>query len=196
SGACGPGPVFGPRGVSSLRIAPQHVPRCGQAAQCVARQAENGVASAVARETGAALVKADVDGVLFTGSHAGGRAIHRALAGRPEVLLALEMGGNNPIVVHDAADLDAAAILVAVSAFISAGQRCTCARRLIVIDGPEAEALLERITSAADALIVGLPDEDPAPFIGPVISAAAGWRCVPSKLNAATPRCFRRASWT
>ncbi|MEM6854724.1 MAG: succinylglutamate-semialdehyde dehydrogenase [Planctomycetota bacterium] len=139
-----------------------------------------------ARETGAALVEADVDGVLFTGSHAGGRAIHRALAGRPEVLLALEMGGNNPIVVHDAADLDAAATLVAVSAFISAGQRCTCARRLIVIDGPEAEALLERITKAADALIVGLPDEDPAPFMGPVISAAAGQRVLDAQADLIT----------
>jgi len=47
------------------------------------------------------------------------------------------MGGNNPLVVHEASDLDAAAYLTIQSAFITAGQRCTCARRLIVPEGPQ-----------------------------------------------------------
>ncbi|RMH82235.1 MAG: aldehyde dehydrogenase family protein, partial [Actinomyces sp.] len=80
--------------------------------------------------TGAALVGADVDGVAFVGSYRTGAAIHRALAGRPEVMLALEMGGNNPLVVADVVDLGATVDLVARSAFSTAGQRCTCARRL------------------------------------------------------------------
>lgn len=136
-----------------------------------------------ARDTGAALVGSEVDGVLFTGSYAGGRAIHRALAGRPEVLLALEMGGNNPIVVHDVSDLDAAAYTVVVSAFITAGQRCTCARRLVVPDGEQAEALLQRVVSLTETLRVGPPDDEPAPFMGPVISADAGRRVLAAQAD-------------
>jgi succinylglutamic semialdehyde dehydrogenase len=53
-------------------------------------------------------------------------------------MLALEMGGNNPLVVWDVKDIDAAVHHAVMSAFISAGQRCTCARRLIVQDTPKA----------------------------------------------------------
>src|SRR3546814_15610424 len=60
--------------------------------------------------------------------------LHRAYAETPNRILALEMGGNNPIVVWDPTDLYAAAVLVVQSAFLSAGQRCTGARRLIVKD--------------------------------------------------------------
>lgn len=114
-----------------------------------------------------------VDGVLFTGSVPAGRAIHRALAGRPEKIVALELGGNNPLVVWDAADLDAAARLIVKSAYITAGQRCTCARRLIVKEGGEGDAILSALTRLIDRLIVGKPDADPQPFLGPVISAPA-----------------------
>ena len=79
------------------------------------------------RHTGTALTQNPrVNGVLFTGSAAVGKAIHRAFAGRPETILALEMGGNNPLIVHEVADPDAAAYVTAISAFITAGQRCTC----------------------------------------------------------------------
>ncbi|MEM9296180.1 MAG: aldehyde dehydrogenase family protein, partial [Planctomycetota bacterium] len=61
------------------------------------------------RELAEALIDADIDAVLFTGGEPAGRAIHKRLAGRPEVLLALELGGNAPIVVHPDADPDAAA---------------------------------------------------------------------------------------
>ena len=73
--------------------------------------------------------------MLFTGGVPAGRAIHRALGGKPEKIVALELGGNNPLVVWDAADLDAAAKLIVKSAYITSGQRCTCARRLIVTHG-------------------------------------------------------------
>ena len=76
-----------------------------------------------------------LDGVLFTGSVAAGSAIHRTMAGHPEKMLALEMGGNNPLIAWDCADLGAAAYCVVQSAFITSGQRCTCARRLIVREG-------------------------------------------------------------
>src|SRR3546814_11865947 len=61
-----------------------------------------------------------------------GLILNRQFAARPDKILALEMGGNNPVVVWDTADIRTAATLVVQSAFLSAGQRCTNARRLIV----------------------------------------------------------------
>ena len=126
------------------------------------------------REVGAALVAAPgVDGVLFTGSYRGGRALARALADRPEVQLALEMGGNNPLVVHDVSDPDAAVEHTLLSAYITAGQRCTCARRLIVAQGAPGDAFLSGLVEGIEALRVGLQLDEPAPFMGPLISASA-----------------------
>lgn len=114
-----------------------------------------------------------VDGVLFTGSVPAGRAIHRALAGRIEKIVALELGGNNPLVVWDAGDLDAAARLIVKSAYITSGQRCTCSRRLIVKAGADGDRVIEALTRLIDRIVVGMPDGEPQPFIGPVISAHA-----------------------
>ena len=124
------------------------------------------------RETGAALAaQSQLDGVLFTGSHRTGVILHRQFAGQPGKLLALEMGGNNALVVWDVANVDAAVHHVILSAFISAGQRCTCARRLIVADDPRGQAVVERLVAVAARLRIGPPDALPAPFMGPVISA-------------------------
>ena len=109
-----------------------------------------------------------IDGLLFTGSARTGIALNRQFADVPGKILALEMGGNNPIVVWDAADIHSAAILVIQSAFLSAGQRCTAARRLIVQEGAHT-ALLDEIQKLAKRLIVGEPHRTPAPFMGPVI---------------------------
>jgi succinylglutamic semialdehyde dehydrogenase len=114
----------------------------------------------------------DVGGVFFTGSAAVGLALSRALADRPGTILALEMGGNNPLIVHDCADLDAAALLTVQSAYLSAGQRCSCARRLIVPQGPAGDAFLDGLIRTIARVRVGLPNDDPEPFHGPVISAA------------------------
>ena len=113
-----------------------------------------------------------IDGLLFTGSARTGIALNRAFATKPEKILALEMGGNNPIVVWDTPDLHTAAVLVVQSAFTSAGQRCTAARRLIVED-QMAEPLVAMINTIIDRLIVGAPHDDPAPFMGPVIDNEA-----------------------
>jgi succinylglutamic semialdehyde dehydrogenase len=81
-----------------------------------------------ARETGIALAaNPGIDGLFFTGSSRTGNHLHQQFAGRPDKILALEMGGNNPLVVDEVADLDAAVYTIIQSAFISAGQRCTCA---------------------------------------------------------------------
>ncbi len=110
----------------------------------------------------------DIDGLLFTGSARTGIALNRQFAETPEKILALEMGGNNPIIVWDTPDLYAAAILIVQSAFTSAGQRCTAARRLIVDDALY-EPLMGELGKIVDRLIVGAPHDNPAPFMGPVI---------------------------
>lgn len=84
------------------------------------------------RATGAALLEEPIDGLLFTGSAEAGMHFRRAFADRPEVILALELGGNNPIIVWDVCDVEAAASIVVQSAFVTTGQRCSCARRFIV----------------------------------------------------------------
>jgi succinylglutamic semialdehyde dehydrogenase len=113
-----------------------------------------------------------IDGLLFTGSARAGRALHRQFAEAPHKILALELGGNNPLVVWDAKDLEAAATIVVQSAYLSAGQRCTAARRLIVEDGQEGP-LLKAIERLIDRLIVDEPFAKPPPFMGPMIDIAA-----------------------
>ena len=126
------------------------------------------------RETGVSLAShSGIDGLLFTGSANTGYQLHCQLAGQPEKILALEMGGNNALIVEDIADLDAAVHLTIQSAFISAGQRCTCARRLLVKAGKAGDQFLQRLVEVTKAISVGLWNAEPAPFMGSVISASA-----------------------
>jgi len=113
-----------------------------------------------------------IDGLLFTGSARAGMALHRQFAETPQKILALELGGNNPLVVWSCKDVESAAAIVVQSAYLSAGQRCTAARRLIVEDGKE-EALLAAVKALIERLIVGEPFADPQPFMGPLIDNAA-----------------------
>ena len=127
-----------------------------------------------ARDTGVALAADDgIDGLFFTGSSRTGNVLHKQFAGRPDKILALEMGGNNPLVVEQVADLDAAVYTIIQSAFISAGQRCTCARRLLVPQGAWGDSLLARLVAVSATIQVGAFDQQPAPFMGSVISLAA-----------------------
>jgi succinylglutamic semialdehyde dehydrogenase len=113
-----------------------------------------------------------IDGLLFTGSVRAGLALHRQYAETPQKILALEMGGNNPLVMWDIRDVHAAAAIAVQSAFMTAGQRCTAARRLIVQDGQQ-EPLIEAIVKLTDRIIVDQPLANPAPFMGPVIDNQA-----------------------
>jgi len=122
------------------------------------------------RDTGIALAAAPIDGILFTGSSATGKALHKQLAGRPEIMLALEMGGNNPLIVYRVSNISAAVHETLLSAFVGSGQRCTCARRLIVPAWDKADAFIDLLVSSAGKLTVGPYDETPAPFMGPLIS--------------------------
>lgn len=109
-----------------------------------------------------------IDGLFFTGSSRTGKILHQNFAGHPGKILALELGGNNPLVVHQASDIDAAVYLIIQSAFITAGQRCTCARRLILLEH-EADAILKRLVEVSSKIKIGDP-QDPDNFMGPVIS--------------------------
>lgn len=121
-----------------------------------------------ADEGKALVVHEDVDGVLFTGSATTGIAINRTLASRPDKIVALEMGGNNPMVIWDTPCIADAAVLIIQSAFTSAGQRCSAASRLIVRDTIY-DAVIAETKKLADRLVVGKPFDDPQPFMGPVI---------------------------
>lgn len=127
-----------------------------------------------ARTTGVALAgHAGIDGLFFTGSSATGRALHAQFAAQPQKILALEMGGNNPLIVGDCRNRDAAVHHIVQSAFISAGQRCTCARRLLVPRGAAGDALLARLVEVAARLKVGAFDDADEPFMGAVVSLDA-----------------------
>lgn len=127
------------------------------------------------RVTGAALLGDDhIQGVLFTGSAHTGTMIHRQFGGRPDIVLALEMGGNNPLVVWPPADANAVADLVMHSAFITSGQRCSCARRLIVPEGAIGEHFVEAILARAQTLKIGTWSDEPEPFMGPLVHDKAG----------------------
>ncbi len=126
------------------------------------------------RETGIALAgHPALDGLFFTGSSTTGKLLHQQFAGQPAKILALEMGGNNPLIVWEPEDVDAAVYQTVFSAFVSAGQRCTCARRLFVPQTAEGDRFVARLIEVTSALQIGRYDEEPQPFMGGVISVAA-----------------------
>ncbi|WP_251977690.1 succinylglutamate-semialdehyde dehydrogenase [Salinicola avicenniae] len=116
---------------------------------------------------------ADIDGLLFTGSARVGGLLHRQFGGQLDKILALELGGNNPLVVKDVRDADAAVLTILQSAFLSGGQRCTCARRLIVPEGESGDRLLQQLATAMDRLHVAEPFAEPAPFYAGLVSPQA-----------------------
>ncbi len=145
---------------------------------------------------GEALVAHDgIDGVLFTGSAKVGIAINTKLAAKPGKMVALEMGGNNPIVLWQTPKIPDAATLIVQSAFTSAGQRCTAARRLIV-KSDLYDQTIDEVKRLTDRIIVGAPFDEPAPFMGPVIDERAADQLTESFLyllsNGGKPICHMR----
>jgi len=113
-----------------------------------------------------------VDGILFTGSWPVGRRILEANLDRPGRIVALEMGGNNPAVVMDDADLRQAVVECARAAFNTTGQRCTCTRRIIVHERL-ADRFIGALVKTARGLRIGAPDDADPVFMGPIIRAEA-----------------------
>ncbi|WP_348731945.1 succinylglutamate-semialdehyde dehydrogenase [Rheinheimera texasensis] len=127
--------------------------------------------------TGKAIANlAGIDGLFFTGSSNTGHLLHKQFAGHPGKILALEMGGNNPLIVKDVADVKAAVHDIIQSAFITSGQRCTCARRLFIEQSANGDAILNALVTATKQLAVGAPFAEVQPFYASMISskAAAG----------------------
>ncbi len=139
------------------------------------------------RDTGKALyTHPELAGLFFTGSAETGKALHKAFGGHPEKILALEMGGNNPLIVHEISDFTAAAYLAVLSAYLSSGQRCSCARRLIVPVGKNGDDFIQRLVDMVGTIRVGLYTDDPEPFMGPVISAQAAKALLAAQESLAT----------
>ena len=119
-----------------------------------------------------------IDGLLFTGSANTGKLLHQQYSGQPEKILALEMGGNNPLIVKSINDVKTLTYTIIQSAFITSGQRCTCARKLFIPVGEKGDELINSLVNATQNLVIGKADDTPPPFMGPVVSniAAKGLR--------------------
>ncbi len=123
---------------------------------------------------GAALVAhPGIDGVAFTGGTDTAWAINRSLAARPGPIIPFiaETGGLNAMFVDTTALKEQVVDDALLSAFGSAGQRCS-ALRILYVQEEAADALIETLTGALDTLVIGDP-LDPATDIGPVIDAEA-----------------------
>src|SRR5215213_5124064 len=120
-------------------------------------------------EVGQAILEhPDVTAVSFTGSVATGRRVAAScVASDPMKKVQLEMGGKNPLVVLDDADLNVAVECAVNGAFFSTGQRCTASSRLIVTEG-----IHDRFVAAVAERMKGLVVDDalkPGTQIGPVV---------------------------
>jgi alpha-ketoglutaric semialdehyde dehydrogenase len=114
-----------------------------------------------------------VDGISFTGGTATGRSIARACLERG-IRYQLEMGGKNPVVVLEDADLARAVELTVQGAMRSAGEKCTATSRAIVVERV-ADEFVKRVVERVRSLKIG-PGTDPDAYLGPLISEAARGR--------------------
>lgn len=121
-------------------------------------------------ETGSALVRAPgIDAISFTGSGATGQRIAAEAAPRG-IKLQLELGGKNPLIIAEDADLDKAVDASVRGAFYSTGQRCTASSRIIA-ESSVHDDFVDRLTERTRKLRVGHA-LDPQSDIGPLVSEA------------------------
>lgn len=125
-------------------------------------------------EMGMRLVRdTDVDAVFANCTFDTGSKISRECAERPQKLLSLHLGAKNGALVWDPADLEATSEMIVRSAFMTSGQRCTALSR-VYVKADLLGGLLTRVHEIAKSLVVSHPfEEEPRPFMGPLISAAA-----------------------
>lgn len=123
------------------------------------------------REVGRRLcVHEGIDGILFTGSYEVGTRIKQDTLQQHWKILALEMGGKNPVIVWDDADLNLAVHETLTGAFLTTGQRCSATSRVIV-QNKKVDEFLEQLHTRAKAFTIGHPLENP--FMGPLIEQGA-----------------------
>ncbi|MFT5432501.1 MAG: acyl-CoA reductase-like NAD-dependent aldehyde dehydrogenase [Myxococcota bacterium] len=135
------------------------------------------VGAALAAHTG-------IRGLVFTGSYGTARRIRQATFDQPFKKVCLELGGKNPAVVLDDADLDHAVREILLGALLTTGQRCTATSRVIASPGIAAR-LRDRLIDAFSRIQPGPPD-DPATFMGPLANRASRDRFM-SLLDTAGP---------
>lgn len=135
-------------------------------------------------ETGKALANHQgIDGLFFTGSSTTGKLLHEQFGGQPGKILALEMGGNNPLIVTNVSDIDATVHDIIQSAFVTSGQRCTCARRLYLPNDAVGDQVLQRLVAVTSNIDIGDYDAQPQPFMGAMISVRAAQNMVKAYTN-------------
>lgn len=123
------------------------------------------------RETGQTIIHhPHIQGLLFTGSYSTGLYLSQLFGSQPSKIIALEMGGNNPLIVGGIDDFQTAAYLILQSAYLSSGQRCTCARRLIIPNTQIGDKVLAILIELINTISIGPYHQKPEPFMGPVIS--------------------------
>jgi len=121
-------------------------------------------------EVGKALVEnPQINGVFFTGSYKTGKWLIETLGRQSTKILAVEMGGNNPLIIGNTEHIKLAAYQAIQSAYLSSGQRCTCARRLIIIKNNKTEEFIQFFQELIESIVVGAYDSNPEPYMGPVI---------------------------
>lgn len=133
------------------------------------------------KEVGLQLVQEKaIRGIFFTGSHGAGRAIAKASLEFPGRIVALEMGGNNPLIIGSVSNLQVTIFIIIQSAFLTSGQRCSCARRLILIENEQTEILLEHLVKTTKELSIGAHTVYPEPYMGPVVTVDAAKKLISS----------------
>ena len=108
----------------------------------------------------------DVRGIFFTGSKQAGENIERICMHKK--MCVLEMGGNSPYIVWDTSNIDSAVITIIQSSFITSGQRCSTARRLIIPNNDFGSAFLKRLVEVSKNIKVGNPKDEV--YMGPLKS--------------------------
>lgn len=130
-------------------------------------------------DVGKALVQnPKIKGIYFTGSFGAGQSILQGSLQFPQRIVALEMGGNNPLIISRSNNLEAQVFHTIQSAYITSGQRCTAARRLIVIQNEMTDSYLDLLMKRAKNLIIAPHTMRPEPYMGPVVSSAAAKKIV------------------
>jgi len=106
----------------------------------------------------------NVNGVFFTGSYSVGEKILKECGS--EKMCALEMGGNSPLIVWDSRNIDATVLATIQSAFITAGQRCSSARRVIIPMNTFGDTFINRLVDISKNISIGKYTDIPEPFYG------------------------------
>ena len=141
---------------------------------CAAMDLPRGLVNVIhgADDPGRVLVDSDIDGICFTGSVAVGRSIMQTFAAGPYARPVIaEMGGKNPVIVTDSADLEQAADGIVFSAFDLSGQKCSALSRVLV-----SKSVHDRLVELVTDRLAAIRTADPAAadsFAGPVVTREA-----------------------